>query len=261
MGSDGAAAGVTSIGLLACPGDARSSAWPPPRPPHAATDSWIKDFSAGPLNQDGSPSTVAAARPYELTNTFDINEVTVPKPPGTAPQENLKNVRLVLPPGNIANAAAYPRCPQAKFPVTCGRTRSSGPSPSRFSSSNRATITEPVYNLDPPPGMPLQFGFAVVATRAHINFKIRNGTDYGATAELVNLTQAAPLYSSTVRIWGDPADPSHDAFRGGAYPDPQAEPLLSNPTRCGVTQVTELDSAPGSTWTRSFPAPPRKRRR
>ena len=175
-----------------------------------------------------------------MTNTFDINEITVPKPPGTAPQENLKNVRLVLPPGNIANAAAYPRCPQAKFPVSCGKDTIIGTVTVSVQFIERATITEPVYNLDPPPGMPLQFGFAVVATRAHINFRIRNGTDYGATAELVNLTQAAPLYSSTVRIWGDPADPSHDAFRGGAYPDPQAEPLLSNPTRCGVTQVTEL---------------------
>ena len=134
-------------------------AWPPPRP-HAATDSWIEDFIAGPLNQDGSPSNVAAARPYELTNGFDINEIQVPKPPGVAPQENLKSVSLVLPPGNIANAAAYPRCPQAKFPVSCGKDTIIGTVTVSAQFLERGTLTEPVYNLDPPPGMPLQFGFA-----------------------------------------------------------------------------------------------------
>ena len=110
--------------------------------------------------------------------------------------------------------------------------------------------------------MPLQFGFAVVATRARINFTLRNGTDYGATAEIINLTQAAPIYESTLRIWGDPADPSHDAFRGGPYPDPEAEPLLSNPTRCGVTAGHRTRAQLlAARRTRSFPGPPRKPRR
>ena len=42
--------------------------------------------------------------------------------------------------------------------------------------------------------MPLQFGFQVLAPRARINFTLRNGTDYGATAEIINLTQSAPIY-------------------------------------------------------------------
>ena len=212
----------------------------PASPAHAVEDNWFTDVTAGPLNPDGSASNAAAARPYELTNHFTIKTVPFDAPPGYAPQENLKNVKVVLPPGNIANSAAYPRCPQAAFPNNCPKDTIIGSVTVKIQLVELSTVTEPVFNLEPPPGMPLQFGFQVLAPRARINFTLRNGTDYGATAEIINLTQSAPIYESTLRIWGDPADPSHDAFRGGPYPDKEADPLLSNPTRCGVPQVTEV---------------------
>src|SRR6478672_6387050 len=118
-----------------------------PTAAQAESASWIKDFSAGPVNQDGSPSSSAAARPYELFNSFDINQVPSPTTPFHAPQENLKSVKLILPPGNIANAAAYPRCPQSKFPYACPADTMIGTATLSLQFIDISTVREPVYNL------------------------------------------------------------------------------------------------------------------
>ena len=49
----------------------RSCAWPRPPPRMQATEQLDHRLQRRPAEPDGSPSSVAAARPYELTNTFD----------------------------------------------------------------------------------------------------------------------------------------------------------------------------------------------
>jgi hypothetical protein len=114
--------------------------------------------------------------------------------------------------------------------------------------------TVPVFNMAPPAGMPAQFAFRAGQGTVHIGFQLRNGTDYGATATLSGLSEAAGLLSSSVKIWGVPGDPLHDALRytgngtpaPGPYPDPPPyRPLISNPTSCDGPLVTPMHA---STW-------------
>jgi hypothetical protein len=119
--------------------------------------------------------------------------------------------------------------------------------------------------MAPPAGMPAQFAFRAGQGTVHIGFQLRNGSDYGATATLSGLSEVAGLLSSSVKIWGVPGDPLHDALRftgngtpaPGPYPDPPPyRPLISNPASCDGPLVTEMQA---SSWQRpshlTFAAP------
>jgi hypothetical protein len=108
----------------------------------------------------------------------------------------------------------------------------------------------------PPPGVPAQFAFRTLLSGVHVDFQIRNGTDYGVTARVTGVSESVGLLTSSVRIWGVPGDPGHDALRftgaGVPVPGPYPEPppyrsLLSNPTSCDGPFVTTMEA---SIWQR-----------
>jgi hypothetical protein len=224
--------------------------------PAQAGDLEITSFSAGGVNSDLSPSIDAGARPYELTNDFSLSTDVSPDGP-VAPSESIKDVRVDIPPGIVGNVAKMPKCPQRVMnvlPSPCSAAAQVGVARVRaqFILSQTEEVV-PIYNLEPPPGMPAQFGFLVIASIAHINFHVRTGSDYGVTATLHNLNESAPVYGTTVSIWGVPADPGHDALRSsgsfagnepGPYPGPSF-PLVSNPTSCIGALTTTMEV---STW-------------
>ncbi len=73
----------------------------------------------------------------------------------------------------------------------------------------------PIYNLEPSPGHPAEFGFLVGDTvPVYLNSSVRTGEDYGITVTAPNISQAASVYATKVTIWGVPADPSHNSLRG-----------------------------------------------
>jgi hypothetical protein len=220
-----------------------------------ARDLEVPTFLAPGVNPDQSPSSVPGGRPFELVTTLAVNRTpTLEEIPG--PAANIRNLSFELSAGVVANAATFPKCTQEAFNSgACATAAQIGVANIGFS-AGQASGTTPVFNMVPPPGMPAQFAFHALLSGVHINFRIRNGTDYGATAQVSGLSEAAGMLTSSVTIWGVPGDPAHDALRytgngvpaAGPYPEPPPfRPLLSNPTSCNGPLITTMEA---TTWQR-----------
>jgi hypothetical protein len=223
--------------------------------PASARDLEFPVFSTPGLNPDLSPSGAPGGRPFELIDVFGLNRTpTLEAIPG--PAANLRDLQIDLPPGIVANVGTegFPRCSQEAFNTgTCATLAQVGVAELAVS-SGLGNSTVPVFNLVPPPGHPAQFAFRALGSAVHIDFRVRGGGDYGATAEVRGVSEAAGLLNSSVRIWGVPGEPAHDALRftgngtpaPGEYPDPPPyRPLLSNPTSCDGPLITTMEA---STW-------------
>ena len=235
---------VALLGLAAAPAGARNLE--------------IPTFLTPGLNPDLSPSTLPGGRPYELADIFALNQepTTEELADGShvGPVANLRDLRFDLSPGIVANAVTFPRCSQESFSAGACSTASQVGIASLGLSAGKATGTVPIFNLVPPPGMPAQFAFRSLLGTIRIDFHIRSGSDYGVTADIDRASEAAGLLTSSVRIWGVPGDPAHDALRfagngtpaPGPYPEaPPFRPLLSNATSCDGPVVTTMES---DTW-------------
>jgi hypothetical protein len=223
-----------------------------------ARDFEVPTFVAPGRNQDQSPSTTAGSHPFELENYFAVNRATTAEElPGgghEGPSANVKDLALNLPAGMALNAAAFPQCGQEVFNGgNCSAATQVGVATVGLA-DGQGTITTPIFNLAPPPGLPAQFAYRVLLSAVRINFQIRSGTDYGLSANLSGLSEAFGLMTSSVEIWGVPGEPAHDPLRytgaGAPAPGPYPEPapfrsLLSNPTSCGGPLVTTMEA---DTW-------------
>jgi hypothetical protein len=221
--------------------------------PASARDLEFPVFSTPGLNPDLSPSSTPGGRPFELIDVFSLNRTPTNEAiPG--PAANLRDLSVELPPGILANAAGFPRCSQEAFNSgTCAPLAQVGVADLDLSAGIGAP-TVPVFNLAPAPGQPAQFAFRALGAAVHVDFQIRGGSDYGATATVSGLSEAAGLLGSSLRIWGVPGDPAHDALRftgdGTPAPGPYPEaapyrPLLSNPTSCNGPLITTMEA---TTW-------------
>ena len=75
-----------------------------------------------------------------------------------------------------------------------------------------------------------------------INADIGPGHGYQLTTSLSNASEAIPLAGSELTFWGVPADPSHDADRGGfggpLPADSPRKPFLTYPANCSASSLT-----------------------
>jgi hypothetical protein len=199
-----------------------------------------------PLNEDLSPNTEAGGHPFQLTTSFEVNEAEVPPGSGNmSPAENLRDAATQLPPGLIGNAQLMPKCRQENMNElgNCSQDAQVGIAHLKLQFLGPPFFVEyPIYNLVPPRGMPAQFGMVVISSITHIDFHVRSESDYGVSATLHRINGAAPLYGSTLEIWGVPGDPSHDEHRIGTPPAEPLKrlPLLSNPTSCTGPLLTTI---------------------
>ena len=92
----------------------------------------------------------------------------------------------------------------------------------------------------PQAGQVSDFAFnAPVFGRSDIVGGLRGTTDYGLFFTISDIPQNANLVASRLEFWGVPADPAHDAARGGAS-DAPPKPFLTLPTACAGPQTTTL---------------------
>jgi hypothetical protein len=179
----------------------------------------LERFAIGAQNENGTPDTQAGSHPYALTNTFVLN--------GAGPEHgDLKNVRLELPPGFVGDPNATPRCTYQEFSqglvkgsTTCSNEAAIGLATTYFIKAAHPNLvtptTSPVYNLVPPPGVAAEFGFLVAETTPILlQTSVRTGTDYGLTTNVPNINQTVVVGASKVTIWGVPASPVHNDWRG-----------------------------------------------
>jgi hypothetical protein len=221
----------------------------------------IESFSFRTLDSVGEPDTQAGSVPYELIVKIKAptTEVEISEPFGgkVSPTGTIKDLLNELPPGLIGNPTAVPVCPvRAAENQTCTGDAQIGQIEVLFSEKTEA---EPevasLYNVIAPQGKAARFaGFINASTDAFIDSSVRTGEDYGITSGGFNISGRVNVFGITVRLWGVPADPRHDAQRRcptsieaepcSVTPGTPEEPFLRNPTSCGgpLTVRARLDA-------------------
>jgi len=211
---------------------------------------------------DGSAAVQAGAHPYEATNSFSLSTVPDPVFGTEIPEENAKDIEVALPPGMIGNPTATPKCANADLAnlniPRCSVNSQVGVASLTFNLFGAVQQGHfPIFNMDPPPGVPAEFGFVVVSTPIYLTPKLLPDREYALAIELKSVSQALPLIDSTIRFWGVPGDPAHTRERGfdefgTSCADPGSDPISCNqeftaPIRPFVTNPTACSADPLST--------------
>jgi hypothetical protein len=168
--------------------------------------------------------------------------------------EDVRTVKVDLPPGFVGNPTAAPTCTRAELVGAARGKNAACPLTSQVgivgiygNYANSVLGNElPVYNMEQPADLPALFAFNRVGVVVYIEPRLRS-SDYGisATVPLISSqTQGVP--GTVLTLWGVPADSSHnpdrwwgegdifDSGRGGPRAESPAPrlPFLSNPTSC-----------------------------
>ena len=222
-----------------------------------AFDGWF-------ANAEGSTDTQAGSHPYDVSFSFYLNNLETEGKEIATVNGLARNMEISLPPGIVGNPTAVPQCPLQQFeaeqcPVSTQIgldtvTKSGGP----FDQHGKLILdqAEPaVFNLVPPPGVPAQFGFLVIGIPVVLDASVRSGGDYGITEHVSNVPQnigRTPV-ANTITLWGEPANPAHDAERyadfgvceTGCSSGAERRPFLTMPTSCGPAQAYAIQA---NTW-------------
>ncbi len=171
------------------------------------------------INADGSPDVQAGSHPYAVTTTFNLNETADSNGKLHAEGGDLKDLEVEVPPGLIGDINAVPICSELEFftlgeasEPECSNDTVLGVLDVRLGSLEELYV--PVFNLQPAAGVLAEWGAMIAGHPIIVQSSVRSGSDYGVTVSLSDISQALPVTGSTLTIWGVPADPSHDPFRG-----------------------------------------------
>jgi len=234
----------------------------------------------------GTPDTKAGDYPYAASTTIDFNTETNDNPligdlwPVAAP----KTLSVALPPGLVGYPTAAARCDAGDLAFKdCPPSSQVGTVVIHINGIVGSNVLGPIpiYNLDPPPDLPAQFGFNIYGVVSTLSAHVRSDSDYGVTVTAPKLPEGLAFTGTTVTLWGLPSSDVHTPERacpGGADTPDYAPvhgptcasgaprlPFLRNPTSCpdptrGLTTTLTVDawSDPGRLATASVAshAPP-----
>jgi hypothetical protein len=199
----------------------------------ASADFGFKDADVTFTNTDGSAAIQAGAHPFAMTTTLDFNTVGNSVLNQPVPAEDLRDLVIAQIPGLVAAPEAPPRCPNAVFlapiPVECPVNTVIGTTDVEVNKPGEIKHAR-VYNLTPPPGVLLKIGFEILQVPLTIEVGLNQSPPYNGVVTLTNAPQVLLVYGSKVTIWGNPADPAHDAQRGGGGGSDL--PFLTVPRAC-----------------------------
>jgi hypothetical protein len=210
----------------------------------------IKSFSFEVLDREGQPYTQAGGHPYELVDSFTLNQSTLAN--GTvATDENVKDIITELPKGLVGNPIATPRCTHFDFTgEKCAGTTQVGVLHVETNSANVGESQDVgVFNIVPPPDVPAEFAAHIGnLVDVYIEANVRNG-DYGVTATSPNTTMVESTRAVRLTMWGVPAESAHNSerycpgpahYESGCASSAQPEPFLTNPTSCTGPQTATM---------------------
>ena len=200
-------------------------------------------------------STGQAGAHPNLTTSFALNQKEVGVSSGS-----VKEIDLELPPGLIGNSTATSRC--TVNDVLAEKCASSAAVGVATVSTEIETYVVLVYNVKPEANEPAAFAFSLGGlANVRLDTRVRSDGDYGIHVSITDVSQAAPLVSSSVTLWGVPAahngrgpNTATEVFHnpetgeaefvtyGGAGNDVPV-PLLTNPTSCVGPSTVELSLA------------------
>lgn len=212
-----------------------------------------------------SSSRQAGAHP-NVTTSFRIATTSKAHVSG-----NLKDVHADLPPGLVGNTVGMPKCPAARALVAnCPRDTIVGVASTEIVSFNPTesptwTDNSPIFDIEPSPGEPAAFMFTTVFLPVRLDTSVLSDGDYAVRVTAGDLSEASPVFGSSVTIWGVPAD--HEGPGpiqlggtetkaelaegvGGPLVGASRVPLLTNPTQCSSSLTGHLTvdewGAPGA---------------
>jgi hypothetical protein len=199
----------------------------------------LASFDGANVDALGDPVTQAGSHPYEAGAGISFN--TVPSPPGypaeapVVPAEDIKDILVNLPPGQLGNPTAVPPCPTAAFSgenVACpADTRVGTATATVGDTSPFSTFTQPVFNLEPEFGEAAKFGFKVGGVTIIADATLSSTPPYHAILHFANTPQIKAIFDSSVTFWGVPAG------HGSGAP---ARPFVSMPTSCEGPLRTDI---------------------
>jgi hypothetical protein len=220
------------------------------------------DFGVAPGGVVVATSTRQAGAHPDVTANFTITTSRTEVATG-----DIKDVRADLPPGLVGNTVGLPRCTTAAAAErSCPRDTIVGVAtvdartPFRFEGIPELLhFVDPIYNIAPSPGEPAAFIFLPAGEPVRLDTSLLSDGDYAIRVTASDLTEADPVFDSTVTVWGVPSEHSGpgpisgDVLKGGLggpLADASRVPLLTNPTQCSssLTGRIEVDEwgAPGA---------------
>ncbi len=220
---------------------------------------------------NASLSTTQAGAHPDLTLDVSVKRNPLSKPNVFGLKDSYaasRNIRIETPPGLIGNPNIFGVPQQCTAQQLSGAfTEESGGCPNGsqvgvstiFAYQLTGKFKEPVYMMTPPGGdVVARLGTFAGTFPIFIDLRLRSGSDYGLTAEVLDAPAVARLVELDTTLWGVPASPVHDterctplkAFEGCVSTSPrppggQVLPFLTNPTRCGVSLEVGVNA---SSW-------------
>ncbi len=220
-------------------------------------------FETELTDASGNLDTQAGSHPYEMTTQLGFNVGGLDSTGFPSSNAVMRDLDVALPPGLVGDPNAVPQCSQRTFQTVasffgCPTDTQVGTLSLLFYGNGTAEQTVPIYNVTPLPGQPAELGFTVASfVHEPLLFHVRADGDYGLTAQIRNITEADPVRATILKLWGVPAEHSHDPYREGpncasgceSHLDPR--PFLTLPTQCSTDALSftvSADSwqAPGS---------------
>jgi hypothetical protein len=209
----------------------------------------IESFSGSATGPDGTPLLSAGAHP-DLQTRLSVGSRTT-SAGDIVPDGNLKDVVVQLPPGIVGDPTAVPTCPAEQFATlffaACAKDTQVGRASltAGLGGTQPLSDTTPLYNLVPPPGVAARFGFNYLSVLVVLDAKVTAAGGYHLEVASRYSSQGVALFAIGLTFWGVPADPSHDAVRGGPSGQPRRA-FLTNPTACTGRALTT--SVTANSW-------------
>ncbi len=242
----------------------------------------LEDFKVTFTNEDGSPATQAGSHPFAMRTSFAIKPRTGPE--GSEPDGEAKDIKVALPVGFVGSPTVIPPCANIDFlTINAQRNGTSCPNSTVIGAAkvhvggglSGGGLVSPIFNLVPPPGAVAKFGFLAFSVPVTVEVGVNSEAPYNVSVGSLNISQAVPFFGALLEIWGNPASPAHDPFRGsclseeGTFEEFQstgdcptnvpAAPFLTLPGTCGGPLVTSFEADswqdPGS-WASGFTESP-----
>jgi hypothetical protein len=210
-------AGLLSVSL------ALAIAFVPTSPALADEAFGIESFASSIVSNEGTPATPAGSHPDAVTTSIAFNHVVTGEEEGhlrVRTYGDPRDIEVNLPPGLIIDPrATEARCTEVELespegPESCPNAAAVGVVSIYLDYDE--VLEEPVYNMEPPAGVPAELGFNAtgIGLIMHIGGRVRTGSDYGLSADISEIPDEHPIYGVKLTLWGDPSAASHDQERG-----------------------------------------------
>lgn len=191
-----------------------------PATPSADADFGFKQIGFAVVKEDGSAASGAGSHPYALTTGVYFNTV-----PGVEiPDEEVKDLRIELPPGLVGTPALTPRCSHPDFLDDACTSASVVGSIKPVTRIYKEVV--PLYSLAPPSGVAAELGFLVGEIPMTIQITLNPDPPYNLIVTLPNIVQAEEFFGAELIV---------DGVIGES-------PFLTLPRSCGGSLVASFEA-------------------